>query len=92
MVSLVSESLARECLKLLESLRWKAFLRMTSETAVDTEQDILTEFKVVADFLKCLGVEYSMIVQVEAGPTPESNTVAWRGPPASEAHRPLGDR
>lgn len=67
-------------------------MRMTGETTVETEQDILTEFKVMADFMKFIGVKYSMIVHVEAGPTAESNTVAWTGPPASEARRRLGDR
>ena len=59
---------------------------------VDTDQDILTEFKVMADYMRCIGVNYSMIVHVEAGPTTESNTVAWNGPPANEARRPFGDR
>lgn len=91
MVSLVSESLAKERLN-LETRRWKAFLRMTGETTVDTEQDILTEFKVMADYMKCIGVNYSMIVHVEPGRTTESNTFAWNSPPANEARRPLGER
>lgn len=77
----------------METRRWKAFLRMTGETTVDTERDILTEFKVMAEYMKCIGVNYSMIVHVEPGRTTESNTFAWSSPPpASEARRPLGDR
>ena len=91
MVSLVSESLAKERLN-LEARRWKAFLRMTGETTVDTEQDILTEFKVMADYMKCIGVNYSMIVHVEAGRTAQSNTVVWSSPPVSEERRTVGDQ
>lgn len=64
---------------------------MTGETMVDTEHDILSEFKVVADFMKCLGLNYQMIVQVEDSRTAESNTVASSDPSANE-ERPLGDR
>ena len=67
-------------------------MRMTGETTVDAEQDILTEFKVMADFMKCIGVNYSMIVHVDAGRTAKPSTVAWSSAPAGEARRPLGDR
>ena len=91
MGSTTSERHPREGLN-LETRRWKAFLRMTGETTVDTEEDILTEFKVMAEYMKCIGVSYSMIVHVEPGRTTESNTFARSSPPAGEARRPLGDR
>jgi len=51
----------------METRKWKVFLRMNGETIVDTDQDILTEFKVMVEYLKWIGVDYSMAVQVEAG-------------------------
>jgi hypothetical protein len=60
----------------METRKWKAFLRMNGETIVDSSQDILTEFKAMVEYLKCIGVDYSMVVQVEAGQTERSQTLA----------------
>src|SRR5437879_338117 len=60
----------------MENRKWKAFLRMTGETTVDASEDILTEFKAMVEYLKWIGVDYSMVVQVEAGQTDPSRTLA----------------
>lgn len=91
MVRLGSETLDKGCLR-VENRRWKAFLRMTGETTVETEKDILTQFKVMADYMKFIGVNYSMVVHVEPGWTTESNTFAWSSPPGGAARQPPGDR
>jgi hypothetical protein len=60
----------------METRRWKAFLRMNGETAVESSQDILTEFKTMVEYLKCIGVDYSMVVQVDAGQAERSQAHA----------------
>jgi hypothetical protein len=60
----------------METRKWKAFLRMNGETTVDTSREILSEFKAMVEYLRCIGVDYSMVVQVEAGPTERSRTLA----------------
>jgi hypothetical protein len=60
----------------MESRKWKAFLRMNGETVVDSSQDILAEFKAMVEYLKVIGVNYSMVVQVEAGQAECSRTHA----------------
>jgi hypothetical protein len=49
----------------LEIRRWKAFLRLNGETLVEHDQDILNEFKGFVQALKRVGIEYSIIVNVE---------------------------
>jgi len=75
----------------MESRKWKAFLRMNGETTVNTSQDILNEFKAMVEYLRCLGVDYSMVVQVEAGQREHSHTLALeQTPPRRESGR-VGD-
>ena len=76
---------------IMESRKWKAFLRMNGETTVNTSQDILNEFKAMVEYLRCLGVDYSMVVQVEAGQREHSHTLALeQTPPRRESGR-VGD-
>jgi len=75
----------------METRRWKAFLRMNGETTVDTSQDVLTEFKVMVEYLKCIGVDYSMVVQVEAGQTERSRTLVLEQVPRRRGSGQLGD-
>ncbi len=75
----------------METRRWKAFLRMNGETTVDTSQDVLTEFKVMVEYLKCIGVDYSMVVQVEAGQTERSRTLDLEEVPRRRGSGQLGD-
>ncbi len=49
--------------------KWKAFLRLRGETLVETDQDILNEFKGFVQALKRVGIEYSIVVNVEEGQT-----------------------
>jgi len=53
----------------LEIRRWKAFLRLTGETLVDRDEDILDEFKGFVQALKRVGIDYSIVVNVEEGKT-----------------------
>lgn len=75
----------------METRRWKAFLRMNGETAVDSSQDILIEFKAMVGYLKWIGVEYSMVVQVEAGQTEPSQTLALEPTPRRQEPGQIGD-
>jgi len=75
----------------MENRKWKAFLRMTGETTVDASEDILTEFKAMVEYLKWIGVDYSMVVQVEAGQTDNSRTLALEETPRRREPRQLGD-
>ena len=75
----------------METRKWKAFLRMNGETTVDTGQDILTEFKAMVEYLKWIGVDYSMVVQVEAGQTDPSRTLASEQTPRRREPGQLGD-
>ncbi len=45
--------------------RWKAFLRLNGETLVDREEDVLNEFKGFVQALKRVGIDYSIVVDVE---------------------------
>jgi hypothetical protein len=64
---------------------------MNGETTVDTSQEILTEFKIMVDYLKFIGIDYSMVVQVEAGQTERSQTLALEQTPRRRGPEPLGD-
>ncbi len=75
----------------METRKWKAFLRMNGETRVDTSQDILTEFKAMVEYLKWSGTDYSMVVQVEAGQTERSRTLALEQTPRRRGRGQLGD-
>jgi hypothetical protein len=75
----------------MESRKWKAFLRLNGETIVDTSQEILTEFRAMVEYLKCIGVEYSMVVQVEAGEEEHSQTLALQQTPSRRGSRQIGD-
>jgi len=64
---------------------------MNGETTDDTSQDILTEFKAMVEYLKWIGVDYSMVVQVEAGQTERSQSLALEQTPRRRGSRQLGD-
>lgn len=49
----------------METRRWRAFLRLKGESMVDSDDDILNEFKGFVQALRRIGVEYSIIVKVE---------------------------
>jgi hypothetical protein len=55
----------RERLADLEIRRWKAFLRLNGETLAESDEDILNEFKGFVHTLKRVGIDYSIIVNVE---------------------------
>ncbi|TMI47224.1 hypothetical protein E6H17_06605 [Candidatus Bathyarchaeota archaeon] len=75
----------------METRKWKAFLRMNGETPMDTGQDILTEFKAMVEYLKWIGVDYSMVVQVEAGQTERSQNLALEPTPRRRGPGQIGD-
>ena len=49
----------------MEVRRWKAFLRLSGESLVDRDDEILAEFKGFAQALKRTGIEYSIVLNVE---------------------------
>jgi hypothetical protein len=49
----------------LEVRSWKAFLRLNGETLVERDADILNEFKGFVQALERVGIDYSIIVNVE---------------------------
>ena len=75
----------------METHRWKAFLRMNGETAVESSQDILIEFKAMVERLSCIGVDYSIFVQVEADQADRSQTLAMEQPPRRRGTGQPGD-
>jgi len=75
----------------METRKWKAFLRMNGETTVDSSPDILIEFKAMVEYLKSIGVDYSIFVQVEAGQAERSQTLAVELPPRRPRTGQLGD-
>jgi cytochrome c len=75
----------------METRKWKAFLRMNGETSIDTEQDILTEFKAMVEYLKWIGVNYSIIVQVEAGRSENSQIARLEQASHRQGSRQMGD-
>ena len=64
----------------METRKWKAFLRVNGETAVDSSHDILTELKAMVEYLKSIGVDYSIFVLVEADQAGRSQTLAVEQP------------
>jgi len=64
---------------------------MNGETPVDTSQEILMQFKIIVDYLKFIGIDYSMVVQVEAGQTERSQTLALEQTPRRRGPEQLGD-
>ena len=74
----------------METRKWKAFLRMNGETTVDSP-DILIEFKAMVEYLKSVGVDYSIVVQVEAGQADHSQTLAMEQPPRRPGIGQLGN-
>ena len=75
----------------METRKWKAFLRMNGETTLDTSQDILTEFKAMVEYLKFIGVDYSMVVQVEAGQKDRSQSLVLEQTPRRRGLGQVGD-
>ena len=75
----------------METRKWKAFLRMSGETTVDNSPDILIEFKAMVKYLKSIGVDYSIVVQVEADQPERSQTLAMEQPPRQPETGQLGD-
>gem|GEM_PF-3721668 len=68
----------------LEVRRWKAFLRLNGETLVERDEDILNEFKGFVQALKRIGVDYSIVVNIEQSGTENFSGLAR--PSASIAH------
>jgi hypothetical protein len=64
---------------------------MNGETAVESSHDILTEFKAMVEYLKSMGVDYSIFVQVEADQAERSQTLAMEQPPRRPRTGQLGD-
>ena len=75
----------------METRKWKAFLRMNGETAVDSGQDILTEFRAMVEYLKWIGVDYSMVVQVEATQAERTKALAPEQTPSRRSFGKLGE-
>ena len=74
----------------METRKWKAFLRLNGETTVDSSRDILTEFKAMVEYLKSIGIHYSIVV-VEADQPEHSQTLAMEEPPRRSGTGQLGD-
>jgi len=74
----------------LENRRWKAFLRLTGETLVERDDEILDEFKGFVNALKRVGVDYSIIVNVEGGRA--ERFLGRTGPIRATAHAPTIER
>ena len=74
----------------LENRRWKAFLRLTGETMVEKDDEILDEFKGFVNALKRVGVDYSIIVNVEGGR--KERFLGGTGPIRATAHTPPSGR
>lgn len=53
----------------LEARRWKAFLRLRGETMVEKDEEIPNEFNQFVQTLRQVGVDYSILVNVEGGQT-----------------------
>lgn len=49
----------------MEARRWKAFVRLSGESVVERDEEILTEFKGFAQSLNRTGIEYSIFLKVE---------------------------
>ena len=75
----------------METRKWKAFLRLNGETTVDSSRDILTEFKAMVEYLKSIGIHYSIVVQVDADQSEHSQTLAMEEPPRRSGTGQLGD-
>ena len=75
----------------METRKWKAFLRLNGETTVDSSRDILTEFKAMVEYLKSIGIHYSIVVQVEADQAEHPRTLAMEEPPRRPGTGRLGD-
>jgi len=75
----------------METRKWKAFLRMNGETAVDSGQDIMTEFRAMVEYLKWIGVDYSMVVQVEATQAERAQALALEQTQPRRGYGKLGD-
>jgi hypothetical protein len=75
----------------METRKWKAFLKMNGETTVDVGQDMLAECRVIVEYLKCIGVDYSMVVQVEGGQKEGFQTLALEQTPFRRGFRQIGD-
>jgi len=71
--------------------KWKAFLRMNGETVVDSSPDILTEFKAMVEYLNSIGVDYSIVVRVEADQAEHSQTLTMEQPPRRLVTGQTGD-
>ena len=75
----------------MEARKWKAFLRVNGETTVDSSYDILTELKAMVEYLKSIGVDYSIFVRVEADKAGRSQTLAMEQSPRRPRTGQLGD-
>lgn len=66
--------------------RWKAFLRLQGETQAERDEDILNEFKGFVQALKRVGIDYSIVVNVEEGR--QDGLIGRQRHEASMAHSP----
>lgn len=73
----------------MEVRRWKAFLRLEGESIVEREEDIMNEFKGFVQTLKRVGIDYSIIVNVEKGKLEATSRPKQA---ASMAHAPLREK
>ena len=64
---------------------------MKGETTVNSTPDILTEFKAMVEYLKSIGIDYSMVVQVEADQSERSRTLAMEQSRRRPGTGQLGD-
>src|SRR4029077_2134909 len=64
----------------LEIRRWKAFMRLNGETLAENDEDILNEIKGFVQALKRVGIEYSIIVNVEERGADTLTRQARQGP------------
>jgi len=51
--------------RVIESYKWKAFLRLKGQTSLRNEEEILDEFEGFVRALQQVGVDYNIIVTVE---------------------------
>jgi hypothetical protein len=80
----------------LELRRWKAFLRLNGQT-MDSEEEILNEFSGFVSALSRIGIEYSIVVNVEgcrtklsSGQTRPLDPIAHTARPSRRTEQRLG--
>ena len=79
----------------MEVRQWKAFLRLEGESLVEREEDIMNEFKGFVQTLKRVGIDYSIVVNVEKGKLerisrPRQAASMTHGPPHEKGTERVG--